>query len=868
MADQLTSPVRIQFAQALATARKRCRLQHSGARFKQSDMAEALSTRRSEIGLTPACITNQTVSDWEKHRRGIAHDNRSLLTDIISVLAQHGGLHTLDEANNLLLSGCYHRLTTDEIRQANPDWEVEAHYLRTSRNGVGDLNMPSSNLVGLTGQAATLLSQIALQANNKVIVITGLPGSGKSALAQAVLTMYAQADSGASRYWVSAEEDRNAPPDVTYERMLRRLWETINGTGSSTRSFEAIKHDVVQQCTVKTGLIVFDNLTTLPACSYAIAQLTQLELRCRVLITCREAKLHTNANIFEIKPLSNEASAQLLQQALPDAIRLKPDAQARLLKRAAGTPWLILHIATLVAADKSEKEITTLLDEGIAKTASEHMDDVWKSLLPAERDILLVFQLFSQDGVSIKQLALMTGLGLDLFEPLKKMGALGLFSIRPETQHLQLQPIANVFCRTLIDYDDRARSVLHSLCNKALAHWKTQLLQKQHSPSELSQHEHAALICSVRVALEHVAALPTTAHDNLIFIARNIYLFVHANGYAADWLPLVDQITTLFAASSTTNAIRLPSNLALIARAAGAIQKALSAHTSALDAATNELSKLSQDAAAEDQRVRLKLEVAQCHYNIAVCHELFGDFEAAHESGTHALLQFTDLQHVVGLAHCQNLFGLLHLASGQFEDAEAFLNDAAHNLAASRLFDEQARTCINLARVFAAQGQFAKAQRRFDKADKLLAKVPNRPIFLFGHLWQARMMLQRFQYHSAYETLSLLTESEFIKVNNPTQHAMYLGSLGEAAFKLGYSGQAELLLERSTNMFDQQLDAVELARVKLQLAQIRLSANDARTARNHLKSATTLLKSRTHNNAALELLQLAQQLKEQARSIS
>ncbi len=57
------------------------------------------------------------VSDWERSQSQIHKDDRKVLTGLILILVQCGGIHSLNEANSLLLAGNYRPLDEAETRQ-------------------------------------------------------------------------------------------------------------------------------------------------------------------------------------------------------------------------------------------------------------------------------------------------------------------------------------------------------------------------------------------------------------------------------------------------------------------------------------------------------------------------------------------------------------------------------------------------------------------------------------------------------------------------------------------------------------------------------------------------------------------------------
>lgn len=103
------------FGALLKTYRERTKDPEKGGRLTQAKLAE----------LTDCGFSGTTVGHWETGERTIRHHDRVVLQALIRVLHQYGGLQTLDEANQLLETGLYSRLTDEEIRSINPDWLAE-----------------------------------------------------------------------------------------------------------------------------------------------------------------------------------------------------------------------------------------------------------------------------------------------------------------------------------------------------------------------------------------------------------------------------------------------------------------------------------------------------------------------------------------------------------------------------------------------------------------------------------------------------------------------------------------------------------------------------------------------------------------------
>lgn len=85
-----------------------------GKRLTQARLAELLEET------TGVQYSGVNVSYWETGARPIPIDDRRLLVSLIEVLNKCGGIHTLEEANELLLSGNYRQLSEQEIQTIKP----------------------------------------------------------------------------------------------------------------------------------------------------------------------------------------------------------------------------------------------------------------------------------------------------------------------------------------------------------------------------------------------------------------------------------------------------------------------------------------------------------------------------------------------------------------------------------------------------------------------------------------------------------------------------------------------------------------------------------------------------------------------------
>jgi hypothetical protein len=108
------------FGKLLRTFRGQCRNPEKGGRLSQQWLGRLLG---DEMGITN--ISGAAVSYWESGESKIHADDRLLLTSLIKVLKQHGGIKTLEDANLLLETGNYRALNESERQNIFPNESPE-----------------------------------------------------------------------------------------------------------------------------------------------------------------------------------------------------------------------------------------------------------------------------------------------------------------------------------------------------------------------------------------------------------------------------------------------------------------------------------------------------------------------------------------------------------------------------------------------------------------------------------------------------------------------------------------------------------------------------------------------------------------------
>lgn len=80
-------------------------------RLTQEKFAELVGR---ELGIS---YSGAAISDWERGKSKIYADDRPVLTAVITILHEYGGVKTVEQANQLLESGNYRNLDSNEVEQ-------------------------------------------------------------------------------------------------------------------------------------------------------------------------------------------------------------------------------------------------------------------------------------------------------------------------------------------------------------------------------------------------------------------------------------------------------------------------------------------------------------------------------------------------------------------------------------------------------------------------------------------------------------------------------------------------------------------------------------------------------------------------------
>lgn len=166
------------FGKLLKSYRGRTRTQ-AGRRLTQGALGEAIGHAIGGYGYSAAA-----VSEWERDRSQLSKDDTLVLQNLIAILYKHGGIKTLDEAEQLLKAGNYRSLSREQIAQIEPSWlGIVAEPVPSPYRGLQPWREEDATyFYGRTLPAQQLVDSIE---KSQIVTLVGAAGSGKTSLVQA-----------------------------------------------------------------------------------------------------------------------------------------------------------------------------------------------------------------------------------------------------------------------------------------------------------------------------------------------------------------------------------------------------------------------------------------------------------------------------------------------------------------------------------------------------------------------------------------------------------------------------------------------------------------------------------------------------------
>ena len=813
------------FGKLLKRYRKRCWDSARDRSLTQERLAELLGI---ESGVES--LSGGTVSNWERGLNQIRRDDRHVLVGLLKVLHQGGGIEDLEAANKLLLAGNYRPLNDDELREVNPDWKQvwpkpTAFSLPSVSEQEALLPAPSySRLFGIEDLIQKVVDQLQ-SSHARFVVLTGISGMGKTAVADAVARQAIQQSLFTQVVWVSAGADSDEVSSkidfpMVVNRLCQRLLPEDDHETHQANQLIRLRFKLHDQ----PHLIVIDDLGNFARIPLLLDQLRGIIGSGKYLLTAyQQPPAEIEATTISIPELSfNDAKALLNHQAeiagTPEFYEAKEQDLKELYGLVGGHP-LALRLIPRLARMYSLPEILlgwqTVQPGRIADVYQSVYDDLWHTLLPAEKQVMSIMLLVSQTGATLAYLQAICDLPQEqLWPSLTKLMECclvephgDLYKRRYGIHRLTAQYVSSR------SHAESSRFPSVVLIESALSFWKQYLAQLSDKEWHLLDKEQGNLAKVLQFSLllseEEITSLIRIAWQDLF---TYLFRYIEQRGYAAKWLPTLEKLTEKFLDRSSIHC-RLLNKLGELYRLNHQLQEATERHHRVL--------RLAQQAEEE-------IEIALAHSNLGNVYMRLRQYEKATDQGQQALSRFESL-HLEGRerAAALNLLGMSSFMNGQVEPAKHHLQEAATIWRELTHWPELARTLHNLALVLQAQDDLEGAEKCLAEAKHVLVQTDSELDRILIYLAEGALHFQQKQYHQA-ETIFKQIDLKYLRNSG---HIYYLASalnnLGNTAFMRKRYAEAENLLRQSIQHWQELGDPLEMANSMGRLGDV-LTAQDKR----------------------------------------
>lgn len=335
----------------------------------------AFADALSDHGLV---YTDDAIGHWENDRRRPYRldSDRSTVLNIFRVLAKTGGLVNTAQMDTMLTALDRPRLSDAERGLYFPDLSTP----------VGNLpeKPPYDRLVGREEVLTILTDVLQTLAGKQVVVVSGLGGIGKTALAYEVVKRVMQSGGFERLAWETVKSEEFTGIDIrvrsqqtiSFPSVLASYYARQLGLESLSTQPSDVLYNRLRD-TLRSGrhLIVLDNLETLEAAQNVARQLYEMVSpgESRVLITSRE-RLVDEYFVYDyfVRGLSEPASLELIHdEAQSRGADMLLQADATLLKRifttTGGMPLALKLIVSQVllgiALDEELARLEGVMDE-------------------------------------------------------------------------------------------------------------------------------------------------------------------------------------------------------------------------------------------------------------------------------------------------------------------------------------------------------------------------------------------------------------------------------------------------------------------------------------------------------------------------
>ena len=795
-----------EFGKILKSYRAKCHDRERNRALSQERLAELLSI---ESGVET--YTGSTVSNWERGLNKIRRDDRHVLVGLIKVLHRGDGIATKAEANRLLHAGNYRPLDENETVQVNPRWQTESpaasgDYRLSAAEQEALLPAPSySRLFGVEPLVEEIVNQLKTS-STRLIVLTGIGGIGKTAVADAVARQAVRQSLFARVVWLSAAElIPDSPTENNFaivSALCQRLLLDSGFDSNSANQLTRLRFTLQRQ----PHLVVIDDLDA--SSSALLKQLQALIGSGKCLLTAQhQPAMDVETSHVSIPELPYEQAKKLLNyqaEVAGAAILLQArDSDLQKVYGVVGGNPLALRLIPRLAKIYSLSEIIHGWQIGqpdhIARIYRSIYDDLWETLLPGEKQLMRVMPFVASGGGTRQYLQAISSLpGETLWPILTKLVEScliephgHLYERRYGVHRLTEQYITNRW-GTEGDETDASQVIMNGL-----AFWQQYLQQLSDKEWHLFDSEHENLVRVLQFSLNlPEEKIGPELHAIWQSLFDLLFRYIEQRGYAAQWLPLLQAVTEKFEGT--------PAVYSYLLNRTGEIYR--------LNHQVSEATNLHQKALTIAQQIGDDREIARSHFYLGNAHMRNRSYEKASVHGYQALEQFERLQ-LSGKerAGTLNMLGMVAFMQGQLLLSASLLHEAAAIWRDLNYGPELARTLRNMAWIFQKQQVPEQVANCYQEARQVLNSTASELDRTLIYLAEGTYYFEQEQYQKA-ETVFQQIDISYLEKSGHTYYRAYaLNNLGNVAYIRARHTEAEQLLRESIQQWQYLSEPLEMA---------------------------------------------------------
>ncbi len=730
--------------------------------------------------------SHAALSNWERGKNSISHQDRALLFGIIKVLFKCGGLTSLEQANELLASGNYAPLTEDEIRGLDPSWISGKAPLPTGKQTLSNAERIAGwpvlgVAVGIDELVTTVANRLANKESGIHIALQGRRGIGKTKLANACLRRFLQTTSFSELHWLSVAK---------FPALVLQLVEKLRLAGLNEQPTTIQLHQVRIALQQTTCLLVIDGVEDETQLTAVIDLITQLPTTTRVLFTTRVAPptlSPASIDVVLMPDLARDVALSLLRQLNP---ALELDDLNGLYEGVGGHPEA-LNLVARYSKTFSIGRILRILRSMQLAEVQQFFDNIyaelWGMLSAETKTLLRLLYFISNEGAGEETLRIAGGLPeYDCLSAIQQANQVGLLHTHgtPKSYWYSLHNLTRY-------YINAQEASLHIEALAVVRYWQRRVDVLDSADTHLFDRNRANIFQAFRLALSHADDAPEL-QQALYQFSLTLYQFVTRRGFAPEWIPLHERFVS---ADWLTDEQRC-----LCYNQLGYLHRLQKQLTLALDTHHR-----SENLAIPLQDTTL---LAQVHYNLALDYRDIFDYTRSKLFAEKARDVFATTRPSNAIA-TNNLLGTIALLTGAFNEAETHFRTGI-----ARLNDDtatmHARLLLNLARVQRSQNLYDDANETLAQAKALL---PSNVTTLHHSLWltQSTLFLAQENPERAIAALEKLNKSKLEQLGEFQTIGLMRHNMANAYLLQNEYGKADYWLHKAIKVWELLDDQKHLA---------------------------------------------------------